>query len=133
MRRIRDGLRGIDREQDWKRQGRKAVPPHLISGVQRLKASTALLRSSISRVGQPPPVPPTVRGRIGLFIVQILRRALFWFIPSIQTAETQIVDALEQHLAATEQILQILQQTNVELARLSQLAATNQNSSGARV
>jgi hypothetical protein len=133
MRRIRDELRGIDREQEWKRQGRKSVPPHLISGVQRLKASTALLRSSVSRIGQPPPAPPTLRGRIGLLIVQLLRRALFWLIPSIQTSQNQIVDALEQHLAATDQILQILQHTNVELARLSQLAATNQSGGGARL
>ncbi|MDZ4801386.1 MAG: hypothetical protein SGI92_24780 [Bryobacteraceae bacterium] len=132
MRRIRDGLRGIDREQEWKRLGRRAVPPHLIASVQRLKASTALLRSSVSRIGEPPPTPPTLRGRLGLHVIQIMRRALFWLLPSIQTSQNQIVDALEQHLAATDQILQILQQTNIELARLtSQTAPAKQTSGGA--
>ncbi len=133
MRRIRDDLRGVDREHDWKRQARKAVPPGLISSVQRLRSSTAMLRSSIARIGEPPPSPPTLRGRVGLQAVQAVRRTLFWLVPSIQTAQNQIVDALDQHLAATEQILHILQQTNVELARLSHVpAAASQTEAGPR-
>jgi hypothetical protein len=128
MRRIREELRGVDREQDWKRYGRKAVPPHLIASVQRLRSSTAMLRSAIARIGEPPPGPPTVRARLGLHAVHAIRRALFWVLPPIQSAQNQIVDALEQHLAATEQILQILQQTNAELARTSHLLANQQSS-----
>jgi hypothetical protein len=124
MRRIREQVRGVDREQDWKRYGRKAVPAHLVASVQRLRASTAMLRSAIARIGEPPPTPATIRGRLGLQVVQAVRRALFWIIPPVQVAQNQIVDALEQHLAATEQILQILQQTNAELARTSHLIST---------
>jgi len=120
MRQIRAGIRGGDnREYEWIRQGRKAVPSHLISGIGRLRASTALLRSAVARIGDPPPAPATLRGRFGLALIQVIRRGLFWLIPSIQTAQIQIVDALEGQLAATEEILHILQNTHVELARLA--------------
>ncbi|MBC8165231.1 MAG: hypothetical protein H7Y20_05070 [Bryobacteraceae bacterium] len=118
MRRIRKQARGSDPEHEWLRQGRRAVPSHLISNVARLRSSTALLRSSIARIGEQPPAPRTIRGKIGFALVQVVRRALFWLIPTIRTAQGQLVDALEGQLAATEEILKILQQTHAELARI---------------
>jgi hypothetical protein len=43
---------------------------------------------------------------------------LFWLIPSIRSAHLPLIDAVEKHLKATEDIVIALQQTNVELARL---------------
>jgi hypothetical protein len=126
MRQIRLGIRGAGPEQEWLRQSRKAVPSHLISSVGRLRASTALLRSAIARIGELPPAPDTFRGRAGASLVRIIRRTLFWLIPSIQIVQSQIVDALEGQVTATEEILRILQQTHVDLAKLSSSVAAAQ-------
>jgi hypothetical protein len=119
MRDIRSRVRGGNREREWVRQARRSVPAHLTSSIGRLRASMAMLRGAVERIGQPPPAPPTLRGRIGAGVVRLLQRALFWYTPSVQNADHQIVNALESHLKVTEEILAILERTNVELARVS--------------
>ncbi|HYO83182.1 MAG TPA: hypothetical protein VES20_17380 [Bryobacteraceae bacterium] len=119
MRGVRDRVRSGGREQDWVRRARKSVPPHLVSGTARLRASTGTLRSAIARIGSPPPSPPTLRGRIGAVLVRVIQRLLFWYTPGVQQANNQLVDALEAHLRITEEILGVLEKTNVEVARLA--------------
>ncbi len=121
MRRVRQQIRGVDREHEWARQGRKSVPQQLVASIARMRASTTALRTAISRIGNPPPAPDTLRGRTGMHAVLLVRRAMFWLLPPIQVAQNQLVDALDQHLAATEEILQLLRHTNSEVARLEHL------------
>lgn len=129
MRRIRDQIRGTDPEQEWVRAGRRALPAGLLSSVDRLRASTAHLRSAVAQIGEVPPAPPTLRGRVGALVVRALQRGLFWLIPSIRNSQFQIVDALDLHLAATSDILQVLQQTHIEIARLSAETAAHREPS----
>jgi hypothetical protein len=119
MREIRARARGGNREQEWVRQARRSVPAHLSSTVGRLRASTAMLRSAIERIGEPPPAPATLRGRLGMAVVRFIQRAMFWYTPSVQNADHQIVNALEAHLKVTEELLAVLERTNIELARLA--------------
>lgn len=78
----------------------------------------ASLRSAVERIGQPPPTPPTLRGRFGAMLVRLMQRAMFWYTPSIQNTNQQILNALESHLKVTEEIIAVLERTNVELARV---------------
>lgn len=119
MREIRADIRGNSREREWLRHARKAVPAHLMSSVGRLRASTAGLRSAIARIGDTPPAPATVRGKIGGALIALMRRALFWYTPGIQSVNYQLLDALEAHVKATEEIIQILERTSVDLARIN--------------
>lgn len=121
MREIRGRVRGEGKEQQFAREARKMVPSHLTSAVARLSAGTASLRSAVAAIGEAPPCPPTLRGRVGLLLVRLSQRSVFWLLPSLRSSLNQIVDALEKHLQATEEILEALRQTNIELARLRSL------------
>jgi hypothetical protein len=123
MREIRARVRGESREREWVRQARRSVPPHLLSNIGRLRSSMATLRSAVDRIGQPPPAPPTFRGRVGAALVRVVQRALFWYTPSVQSANHQILNAMDAHLKATEEILAVLERTNVELARVAGTAS----------
>lgn len=122
MRDIRSRVRGASLTHEYVRRARRSVPGHLASTVGRLRASTALLRSAVSRIGETPPAPPTLRGRIGASMVALIQRVLFWYTPTVQNANLQIVDALESHLKVTEEIISILERTHVEMARMAELA-----------
>ena len=123
MREIRSRARGANREHEWVRRARRSVPAHLQSSVGRLRASMASLRSTIDRIGQLPPSPPTFRGRMGASVIRLMQRMMFWFTPSVQSADRLIVDALEAHLKVTEEILAVLEKTNIELARVAEAGA----------
>ena len=49
----------------------------------RLEEAEMALESTQSLIGQLPPEPPTLRGRIGVHLVAIVRRSLFWYTPQI--------------------------------------------------
>ena len=52
-------------------------------------------------------------------VVRLIQRAMFWYTPSVQNADHQIVNALEAHLKVTEELLAVLERTNIELARVA--------------
>lgn len=56
-----------------------------------------------SHTGVLPPVPATLRGRIGSWLVQAVQRALFWYTPQILRFQNAAVRALEEQLSAVEQ------------------------------
>ena len=49
----------------------------------RLEEAEMALESTQALIGQLPPEPPTLRGRIGVHLVAIVRRSLFWYTPQI--------------------------------------------------
>jgi hypothetical protein len=119
MRQIRTAVRLENRDShDAARLARKTIPGHLAAVIVRLKASTASLQNSVSRIGEIPPGPPTARARLGAFFVGLMQRSLFWLIPSIRSTQQNIVLAMQDHIGATEEILKILQQTNLQLELL---------------
>lgn len=84
------------------------------------------VRVAMLRVGDMPPEPPTLRGRIGARLVKIVRRSLFWVTPQIRRVHLLFVEHLEQQqarLEATEQSLVSLESTLAETqTRMTQMA-----------
>ena len=119
MREIRTSLRAGNRESDEAaRVARRAIPGHLPAVIARLKATTASLEEAVSRIGEIPPGPPTLRARMGAFVVRIMQRALFWLVPSVRSTQQNVVYALRDHVGVTEEILKALQQTNLQIELL---------------
>jgi len=77
-----------------------AISGHL-SGLRRRLAS---LRSSCELVGEMPPTPPTLRGRIGARLVSVVRRTLFWLLPPLHSVLYEQVRFLEEELASMENL-----------------------------
>lgn len=58
------------------------------------------LDSGRALAGSPPPVPPTLRGRLGNTLVTLVRRALFWYTPPLQAFQRLVATALSEHAGA---------------------------------
>ena len=94
--------------------------------ISALEDKCLVLRSTQTLVGRLPPEPPTIRGRIGAFLVKAVRRSLFWYTPQIQAFHASVVDGFEQQVAAlmtlaaaNQQCFQILEGLSRQVARLS--------------
>ena len=80
-----------------------------------LEQTGLALEHTSSLIGQLPPEPPTLRGRMGAFFVKIVRRALFWYTPPIARFQTAVTLYLRELLAATKSVADNGQQTSQEL------------------
>ena len=126
MQEIRERIRRGSAPRDQKRN-----EPMLALGPQQpeisaLEDKCLVLRSTQTLVGRLPPEPPTIRGRIGAFLVKAVRRSLFWYTPQIQAFHASVVDGFEQQVAAlktlaaaNQQCFQILEGLSRQVARLS--------------
>jgi len=72
-----------------------------------LRQWLASLKEACRRVGQMPPTPPTLRGRVGRCVVAVIQRALFWLIPPVRSALFDSARLLEEYLAHAEGMLQL--------------------------
>lgn len=106
------------REQAALRNVRKIISPELTARVSRLQVRVAAIRASAARIGELPPAPPTPRARIGAVAVRVLRRAMFWLIPSLQAAQEQIAAALEDQTKAVEDLVKAIEKTNARMELL---------------
>lgn len=61
-----------------------------------LRSALAALYSSYALVGQLPPEPPSLRGRIGAQLVKLIQRLLFWYTPQIVHFQYSAVQAIEE-------------------------------------
>ncbi len=64
-----------------------------------LQAAEDLWRSLESGhllAGDLPPQPPTVRGKLGQFLVHMVRRMLFWYTPPLRTFQQMVARALRE-------------------------------------
>jgi hypothetical protein len=120
MREVRARARFDTPERTLERQARRAVPSHLVSGIARMRAANSGFRTAIERIGDPPPAPPTLRGRFGTFLVRVAQRGIFWLIPSIRSAHLKAAEALDAQVEVTEALIEVLRQTNLELIKLRQ-------------
>lgn len=119
MREIRTAIRAENRDQDdAARIARRSTPGHLPAVIARLKASTVSLEEAAKRIGEIPPGPRTLRARLGALAVAVMQRSLFWLVPAVRSTQQNLVHALRDHVAATEDILRALQQTNLQLELL---------------
>jgi hypothetical protein len=116
MREIRTAVRAQNRKRDdTARIARRSTPGHLPALIARLKASTVSLEEAAKRIGEIPPGPKTLRARVGALAVAVMQRSLFWLVPAVRSNQQNLVHVLRDHVAATEDILKALQQTNVQL------------------
>jgi O-antigen chain-terminating methyltransferase len=53
-------------------------------------------------VGGLPPQPPTVRGRIGAWLVSVVRRMLFWYTPQIHSFQRAVTQAIREQSQALQ-------------------------------
>jgi len=83
--------------------GPAEAPVSMESGA--LRSALSALHASYAMVGRLPPEPPTLRGRIGGRLIQLVRRVLFWYTPQIVLFQYSALRALEEEakiLARTE-------------------------------
>jgi hypothetical protein len=55
-------------------------------------------------VGTPPPQVPSLRGRVGMWLVLATRRALFWLLPQLDRFHTGTIAMAEDQLAALDEL-----------------------------
>lgn len=55
-------------------------------------------------IGDQPPRPPTLRGRVGAVLVRLVRRTLFWYTPQITDFNEATLRVLEEQVAALESV-----------------------------
>lgn len=106
------------REQAALRNVRKIISPDLMARVSRLQVRVAAIRASAALLGELPPAPSTLRAETGAVAVRILRRAMFWLIPSLQAAQEQIAAALEDQTKAVEDLVKAIEKTNARMELL---------------
>jgi SAM-dependent methyltransferase len=70
----------------------------------RLRDGARSLRMTSNLVGEMPPEPPTLRGRVGSWLIRSIRRALFWYTPRIVEFQQNVSRAIEQEVEAIEEI-----------------------------
>jgi len=88
-----------------------------------LRESARQLRSTHAMVGQMPPVPPTIRGRLGAWIIRKIRRALLWYTPQILQFHRSVTEVIEQQAKAIEEIQKTLGELRRDLSH--EIAARN--------
>jgi SAM-dependent methyltransferase len=71
---------------------------------QRIRRSLSQIAELSKRIGEQPPAPPTLRARLGAHLVQIVRRALFWYAPQITLVQIATSNALADQLQILEQM-----------------------------
>jgi O-antigen chain-terminating methyltransferase len=75
-----------------------------------LRSALGALNASYALVGQTPPEPPTLRGRIGARLVKLVQRLLFWYTPQIVHFQYSALKAFDSALRILEGHAQSLQQ-----------------------
>src|ERR1019366_8977862 len=80
-----------------------------------LRSAIAVLNASYAVVGQTPPEPPTLRGRIGARLVKLVQRLLFWYTPQIVHFQYSALKAFDSALRAFEGQAKSVRQLEAEL------------------
>lgn len=82
-----------------------------------LRESARHLRQTHALVGQMPPQPPTMRGRLGASIIRKIRRALHWYTPQILQFHQTVTDVTEKQVKAIEEMHGILGELGRDLTQ----------------
>lgn len=85
--------------------------------IDALEDSLRALYVCRTLLGTVPPCPPTVRGRVGALAVRAVRRALFWFIPQVDSYCAASIDLAHRHVAALERMAENIHDNDVEIKR----------------
>jgi O-antigen chain-terminating methyltransferase len=68
--------------------------------LSRLEIASGKLEAARLAIGQPPPSPDTLRGRIGSVLVAAVRRMLFWYTPALSGYAAVVQENLKGQVAA---------------------------------
>jgi len=112
VREIRERTRGLTRSNLAPRRdgfGANLVsappPPPPVPNLARSDAFYSSIETGALLAGEMPPMPPTLRAKAGKWLVAIVRRMLFWYIPQVQShqrASAQAVRELAEALRGIE-------------------------------
>lgn len=94
--------------------------PSAASAVAELRSAIAAMEAACARVGQTPPAPPTLRGRIGAPFIKLVQRLLFWYTPQIVEFHATAVKAVDSARAALEAQARSMQQLDAEWVQRTQ-------------
>jgi len=88
-------------------------------------------------VGAMPPVPPTIRGRVGSYFVRVVQRMLFWYTPQILRFQEEsvrtldrICQLLELEWKEAQENREQMRRLHLELSRLRAEIATHGDRNG---
>jgi len=89
------------------------------AGFNDLRRMIDHARRCAAAIGEQPPRPPTLRGRVGAVLVRLVRRMLFWHTPQIADFSEATLRVIEEQVAALESVSMRLHLRLVELERLA--------------
>jgi len=84
----------------------------------RLREAARDLRKQCSRMGSLPPQPDSFRARVGMWLVRMVRQALFWYTPQIAGFQSTTAGAVELQVALFEAMSRRLERTEARVAAL---------------
>jgi hypothetical protein len=70
--------------------------------LNRLREAALQAHKLSRRVGSLPPQPDTPRARLSMWLVRLVRQALFWYTPQIVDYQSTVSEALEMQVAVFE-------------------------------
>jgi len=109
---------------ELQRLAEQVVSTTLAMALKDLDARLQELRRSVQSVGAMPPLPPTVRGRVGAILVGLVRRSLFWLIPALRSSHAGMLGALEAQYRALVEITVALRDINARLVVVQAATST---------
>ena len=119
MREIRESIHSIE-----KRKLAFAASPALASARAQLPDLALAgylaqqLRDEVARLGEMPPRPPTLRARLGVFPVWLVRRALFWYTEQLRELQTRVIRVADEQLEVTRRMLDAQADMQAEIDQL---------------
>jgi O-antigen chain-terminating methyltransferase len=85
-----------------------AIVTHVAEGGEISLPSTLRLsrstESTAPQIGDMPPGPPTMRGRIGAMLVQAVRRGLFWYTGQIRAFQGMVAEAAREQAGVLQDL-----------------------------
>jgi 2-polyprenyl-3-methyl-5-hydroxy-6-metoxy-1,4-benzoquinol methylase len=78
------------------------------------------------QIGDMPPQPPTLRGRLGAVLVNIVRRMLFWYTAQIRSQQKRIAEAAREQVRALHELSAAERRGREEVGDLTQRLASQE-------
>jgi len=116
LQQIRDEMERAYRPPDVPKQKPAEAGDSPALGFTPLRLALGALNASYASVGQPPPEPPTFRGRVGAQLVKLVRRMLFWYTPQIVYFQYSALRVLEEQGKILERSESRIRRLEAELA-----------------
>ncbi|MBZ5725705.1 MAG: hypothetical protein LAP87_11990 [Acidobacteriia bacterium] len=106
------------------------IEHRVAEGLSRLREASREALLCCSTVGSLPPQPDSLRARLSMWLVRIVRQALFWYTPQVIAYQSTAAGALETQVALFEAICRRLERAEARTAalqlELSRLTAPEQ-------